>query len=252
MSATKQSKSLWTRSIEAISDWWTGAGIARSLTEEGSPPAPVAPPAPRAPPVQALPDRRAPRISKPVVAEVAPVPLIKADEVPLANGPRTPLIVSLPSDSVSRLLVPDPDSKIATVRLIRTSSSSHGTFGTIMYGKWNAHSLELPWHNNQQTVSCIPKGVYDVEWSYSPRFQRRMYCLVNVPNRAGIRIHSANIAGDVLLGLKTHLNGCITMGERIGILSNQKAVLNSATMIVQFEQLLLQKPFRIIIDGVVG
>lgn len=66
------------------------------------------------------------------------------------------------------------------------------------------YSMELPWKNNKRNVSCIPKGKYKVITTLSNRFKVNMWLLLNVKNRDGIRIHSANYA--------RQLNGCIALG----------------------------------------
>jgi len=43
--------------------------------------------------------------------------------------------------------------------------------------------------------TCIPEGVYEVKMTFSPRFNRLLPQLMNVPYFEGIRIHSGNYAG---------------------------------------------------------
>lgn len=191
----------------------------------------------------------------PAVPKAKPAPppaVVVAESMTLDTGGRGPLVVSLPEDNASQLVTVVPG--LPTVTLLRTHTSSHGTFGVIrVLGKdFESYCLELPWHDNRQSVSCIPKGRYKVLWTYSPRFRRNMYLVDAVPGRTGIRIHSANIAGDVLKGLKTHLNGCIAPGSKLGVLNGQQAVLNSAPTLLKLEALLERKPFTLVVDGVVG
>jgi hypothetical protein len=179
------------------------------------------------------------------VLEVLPVTTVKEAVI---NVPGRETNVTLPDNLSNRIVV--PQYKIAY--LVRTSTSSHGTFGELDCGDFHTLTLELPWYENRQTISCIPKGTYQCDWTYSPRFKRFMYQVSDVPNRSGIRIHSGNLGGDVLKGLKTHVNGCILMGTRIGILSGQKALLLSAPEVLRFENYMEHKSFRLIIDGIVG
>lgn len=58
--------------------------------------------------------------------------------------------------------------------------------------------IELPWHDNAARTSCIPVGRYKMRYSMSNRFKKMMWEVLNVPGRAGIRIHSGNYAGDKL------------------------------------------------------
>ena len=49
----------------------------------------------------------------------------------------------------------------------------------------------------------------------------------DVPYRSFILIHSGKWAGDVDKGYRTHVNGCILLGLKRGLLDGQIAVLNS-------------------------
>lgn len=68
-------------------------------------------------------------------------------------------------------------------------------------------SLELPWKDNERSVSCIPKGTYEVITTYSNRFKKDMWLLKDVEGRSGIRIHSANYS--------RQLQGCIALGSSV-------------------------------------
>ena len=80
-------------------------------------------------------------------------------------------------------------------------------------------------------------------WTYSPRFRRRMYILADTDPRVGIRAHSANLAGDKSLGYLSQLNGCIALGEKIGWIERQKAVLLSVPAVRAFETMMGRKNF---------
>lgn len=129
------------------------------------------------------------------------------------------------------------------VQLTRLDSSIQGTFGQIRFGEFKCYSGELSWNDNASNISCIPVGEYRCVWTYSNRFRRMMYEVVGVANRAGIRIHSANLMGDDRKGFKRQLNGCIALGERLGTIDGQKALLLSKPAIRRFEGLLRGRDF---------
>lgn len=127
--------------------------------------------------------------------------------------------------------------------LTRLDSSDQGTFGRIAAPAIVLFTGELPWRENRPSISCIPEGTYRVAWTFSPRFKRFMYLVDGVVGRSGIRKHSANLMGDAALGYKSQLNGCIALGERLGWLDRQKAVLLSAPAVRRFEEAMNHRPF---------
>jgi hypothetical protein len=129
--------------------------------------------------------------------------------------------------------------------LERRESGDQGTFGVLHAGQFRAYSGELPWRDNRSNVSCIPPQLYAVQWTWSPRFGRFMYLLLGTEPRAGIREHPANLMGDDSMGYRRQLNGCIALGERLGWLEGQKALLLSAPAVRRFEEYMGHRPFTL-------
>lgn len=77
-----------------------------------------------------------------------------------------------------------------------------GTNGVLLEGEqFICFTIELPMKDNQEQVSCIPEGRYELKQRYTR--SRGWHLQVNgVPQRSGILIHPAN---DAL----TELEGCI-------------------------------------------
>ena len=129
------------------------------------------------------------------------------------------------------------------VKLQRFESSLQGTFGKIYFKESALFTGELPWADNFNDISCIPAGVYHCRWTYSHHFKKYLYEVFGVSGRAGIRIHSANFMGDAEHLYKKQLNGCIALGEALGQMDGQKAVLLSMPAVRTFESIMNHEPF---------
>lgn len=125
-----------------------------------------------------------------------------------------------------------------------------GTFGVLyLPGHRLFMTGELSWHQNKKWISCIPGNAgYIVKWTYSPKYKRKMFIVKNVPNRFGIRMHSGNWVGNKKYNLRYDATGCILLGERLGYLKGQKALLDSRTAVRRFEKAMNRdETFRLII-----
>jgi hypothetical protein len=65
-------------------------------------------------------------------------------------------------------------------------------------------TLELPWKNNQRSVSHIPRGTYKGIKHRSPKFGECVW-IKDVPERSEILIHPANYV--------EQLRGCVAVGQ---------------------------------------
>lgn len=130
--------------------------------------------------------------------------------------------------------------------LTRLETGDQGTFGRLSLpdGRdW--FSGELPDRDNAPNVSCIPAGLYRCLWTWSPAFKRMMYLVDRVPGRSGVRIHSANYMGDRTKGHRCHLNGCIALGQRIGHIEGQKALILSGPAVLALESAVGRQSFEL-------
>jgi hypothetical protein len=132
--------------------------------------------------------------------------------------------------------------------LTRHHRSDQGTEGILSVPSlfFSCFTLELPWRDNLRNISCIPPGSYRLAWRVSKK--KSAYHIQNVPNRSYILIHSGNFAGDVTKGFKTHAQGCVLLGQRMGDLGGQRAVLASRNTVRRFNALLMGKKARVIIS----
>lgn len=90
-------------------------------------------------------------------------------------------------------------------------------------------SIELPWRNNLQNISCIPEGTYMLVKRFS--LKRKWHLMLqSVPNRKYILIHSANNAQKELRGcialVKEHTGSGQGVQSREAIKSFQKIVFD--------------------------
>lgn len=129
--------------------------------------------------------------------------------------------------------------------LVREDQSDQGTFGRIVAKALTLFTGELPWRENQSSISCVPAGTYRAVFTHSPRFGRHLYLVAPVPSRTGIRVHPANFMGDASKGFRCQLNGCIALGERIGWMGGQKAVLLSQPAVRRLESIFGGQPFQL-------
>lgn len=67
--------------------------------------------------------------------------------------------------------------------------------------------------------TAIPYGIYEIKWTYSPRFKKYTPQLMNVPSFDGIRIHSGSTPADTA--------GCLLLGKnkKVGMVLNSKATI---------------------------
>ena len=79
---------------------------------------------------------------------------------------------------------------------------------------FTALSLERGWKGNQNNISCIPAGIYNVVLEYSPRFGMDLWEIKGVPNRSECKFHASNYW--------YQLNGCIALGLRYKRLNSDK------------------------------
>jgi len=109
--------------------------------------------------------------------------------------------------------------------------------GTVIF---TFDTLELPWRLNQQNISCIPEGEYNVERRYSEKYKEHLH-IKDVEGRSLILIHWGNYAGSV--NPKTghpDIKGCVLVGigfkditgDDVSEILNSKSTFNKIMSIV--------------------
>lgn len=93
------------------------------------------------------------------------------------------------------------------LELNRFGEIHQATIGVLLINKeFFSYTLERPWLNDKNDISCIPTGIYTVKLTESARFKRVLpQILMPVGSkRTGIRMHSASYVSE--------LEGCVSCG----------------------------------------
>jgi len=118
------------------------------------------------------------------------------------------------------------------LELVRLETSEAGTFGVLKIDKRIfCVTLEPPAEQNQSNISSIPTGQYTVR-PYSSSKYPEVYQVMDVPKRTSILFHKGNTVD--------HTAGCIILGQTIGKLKDDRAVLNSGGTFDAFQKLLAE------------
>lgn len=144
--------------------------------------------------------------------------------------------------------------------LQRGKESDAGTPGVLTYQNGLVYKSwvtgELPYLNNLPMVSCIPPGVYICKWVNTGKHPNGIYMLQGVAHRFDTEIHNGNYFGNVNKinpwtknPYKSNVDGCVLIGEKIGVLLDQQVVLNSDIALAEFNSLMNKQDFELEILG---
>lgn len=125
------------------------------------------------------------------------------------------------------------------VTLVRDQVFTSSTRGILLAKDKRFYTMERPWLNNQNDISCIPAGMYHVKYlerSYSGTY-RNVFHIQNVPGRYGVLIHNGNIA--------TQSKGCILIGMGRAHFSGVPAVTSSRIAKNRFADLMCKSEFML-------
>ena len=127
-------------------------------------------------------------------------------------------------------------------------SDEQGTAGVMYTEGFSCYTLELPWKRNTKNISCIPEGVYKCSFKHSPKFGP-VYQVEDVPGRTHILLHAGNWAGDTQRGFLSDVEGCILLGDNLGELKGQRALINSRKALNRFLAFANSEDFALCIIG---
>lgn len=125
--------------------------------------------------------------------------------------------------------------------LTRDIVSNMFTAGTLIAEGQVFYTLERPWLENTNNISCIPAGHYECEFrdrSNNGVFTN-VYRLMNVQDREGVLIHTGNSV------LDSH--GCILIG--LGRGSDNSTIVNSKLAMDKFREIMGKDNFNLTIIG---
>jgi hypothetical protein len=124
-------------------------------------------------------------------------------------------------------------------KLKRIVSNEFGTFGQLSNSINNLvlFTVELPWLENKNNISCISVGKYICKWTKSPRLKKYTYEITKVSKRSGIRIHAGNFPKQIL--------GCVGLGLKRGTMDGQQGIFSSQTAIRKFETIMNKEDFEL-------
>lgn len=116
---------------------------------------------------------------------------------------------------------------IPSIEILRVQEDfNYGTFGILKINKivfcW---TLERPDIENEVNISSIPAQQYTCKRYHSSKYPNT-FEITNVPNRTKVLFHSANIDNQI--------KGCIALGERLGYLYGDRAIMNSGATFRRF------------------
>ena len=138
-------------------------------------------------------------------------------------------------------------------KLLRIIKSDKETLGVLITEETNeifvCKSLELAWKGNQSNISCIPAGEYICKWTRSVHLSQLKgedvftYQVFDVPEREGIRIHSANYF--------TQIQGCVALGSALKDINSdgQLDAVHSGETVAKFAEIMNHEDFKLIIEG---
>lgn len=115
----------------------------------------------------------------------------------------------------------------------RKFSSNNCTMGYLIADdEVICYTLELPWKDNLNNISCIPVGTYNGILRYDKTDGWRIQ-LENVPNRTGVQIHIGNytreIKGCVLVGTDAKVDDCSVKNSTTAYAKLKEAFYGTST-----------------------
>lgn len=127
------------------------------------------------------------------------------------------------------------------LKLKRTQHLPNATLGTLTIDGVKTdpiYTLENPKRKTDKD-NRIPAGTYKCK-PYSGTKYKDVYIVENVPNRSAILFHWGNTSKDT--------EGCLLLGNRIGKIGSEPAVLDSKQCFARFRSLIGKNEFTLVVE----
>lgn len=143
---------------------------------------------------------------------------------------KSTILTALLLTLVSATSYSQTDFQLTVERKLSTNKCTMGYL--VADGKAICYTLELPWKDNSNNISCIPTGTYKGILRYDKKDGWRIQ-LDNVPNRTGVQIHMGNyttqIEGCVLVGTEAKVDNCTVVNSAAAYAKLKEAFYGTAT-----------------------
>lgn len=131
-------------------------------------------------------------------------------------------------------------------------NDDQGRFGEIVIDPLaKFYTGECPDRNNDSGLSCVIPDIYLMIFGTSPHHPEGRFFLEDKHGRGACMMHPGNFCGDKIKGYLTNVEGCILLGNSLGVLKRkeddrvQKAVLESKPAVLRFEEFMNKETFEL-------
>ena len=135
------------------------------------------------------------------------------------------------------------------ITMKRIHTGDEGTSGIMYAPNFTCCTLELPWKDNKDNVSCITNGLYNVT-PYKSHTFGDCFHIDEVYSRENILIHPLNFAGDKSKGKRSESEGCIGVGMYHDIMRGQLAVMKSRVAMDKLTKFIGGEEFLLSIENI--
>lgn len=156
------------------------------------------------------------------------------------DGPKTPK----PNIKIPSQMPPARQEHQNIIRVKRTVFTEKSTIGELYMpdGAFQCFTLEDTVRDHKiPGQTAIPAGTYELVVTFSPRYQKPMPRLLDVPFYQGILIHNGNTP--------EHSEGCLLVGRKKGVDCIQESILAFEELLPKIRKLIEKGELFVQIEG---